>query len=84
MTPNITPTDLHIGNDLLDAIRAKAAGDELSAARLAIPRLKADPVLAGSFVLSMLHHAIRDLAAHCHETPSQTVERLWSKPETTR
>lgn len=80
MTTNPTPADFQIGDALLDAIRAEAAGDKLRAAELAIPQFKAAPLLSGAFVLSLLDHAIRCYADHCRETPQQTVERLWSKP----
>lgn len=79
-----TAADLRMGDALLDAIRAEAAGDKLLAARLAIPQFKADPLLSGAFVLSLLDHAIGIIADHCRETPEQTVERLWSKPSGAR
>lgn len=75
-----TAADFQLGDALLDAIRAEAAGDKMAAAVLAIPAFKADPILAGAFVLSLLDHAIRCYADHCRETPSEIVERLWSKP----
>ena len=77
---NPTAAEVAMGDALLDAIRARAADDELSAALLAIPAFKADPIAAGAFLLGLMDYAIRCYADHCRETPQQTVARLWSKP----
>lgn len=80
MTDSPVPDEIQMGDALIDAIRAKAAGDEMRAALLAIPVFKADPILAGSMLMSFLDYALRCYADHCRETPQRTVARLWSKP----
>jgi hypothetical protein len=80
-TTEPTPNEVRMGDDLIDAIRAKLTGDDLAASAFAIPHLKANPILTGSFLLALLEQAVTSLAEHCNEAPARTVDRLWSKPK---
>lgn len=66
---------------LLDAVRFRAGGDEMRAGVTAIPVLEADPILAGSILISWISQAVHAYAHAVGIDPVEAVDRLWTKPE---
>jgi hypothetical protein len=81
---DVSPADLRMGDDLLDALRAHVNDDLRRSAELTIPHLRTDPVTAGSVLMSFAAMAVKATASHTRMSPTAVMDMIWSKPSGSR